>query len=255
MARPQQNSDQQRPQQPAPQSNVTRSMRMRAAIVAAVFVLGGFGTLIYNLGVLQFGKYEEYSTRAAAQQLRDEPIEANRGTIYDANMNVLAKSATVWNVVVSPKDMNTAGTDIYMVAKKLAEILELEVEPVVEKLSKSESNYQTIKRQVEKPVADEITQWITEYNADENNKKNPIRGITLEQASKRYYPYGDMGGHRHWLYQCGMVMAPLGWSTITTKRSRARTAVWCLCRMPAARICRTKNTARCMKRRTATALC
>lgn len=192
MARPQQNSDQQRPQQPAPQSNVTRSMRMRAAIVAAVFVLGGFGTLIYNLGVLQFGKYEEYSTRAAAQQLRDEPIEANRGTIYDANMNVLAKSATVWNVVVSPKDMNTAGTDIYMVAKKLAEILELEVEPVVEKLSKSESNYQTIKRQVEKPVADEITQWITEYNADENNKKNPIRGITLEQASKRYYPYGDM---------------------------------------------------------------
>ena len=114
MARPQQNSDQQRPQQPAPQSNVTRSMRMRAAIVAAVFVLGGFGTLIYNLGVLQFGKYEEYSTRAAAQQLRDEPIEANRGTIYDANMNVLAKSATVWNVVVSPKDMNTAGTDIYV---------------------------------------------------------------------------------------------------------------------------------------------
>ena len=47
----------------------------------------------------------------------------------------------------------------------------------MEKLSKSESNYQTIKRQVEKPVADEITQWITEYNADENNKKNPIRGI------------------------------------------------------------------------------
>ena len=79
-----------------------------------------------------------------------------------------------------------------MVAKKLAEILELELEPVVEKLSKSESNYQTIKRQVEKPVADEITQWITEYNSDKNNKDNPIRGITLEQASKRYYPYGDM---------------------------------------------------------------
>ena len=192
MARPEQNQGQQRTQQPAPQSNVTRSMRLRAAVVAAVFVLGGFGTLIYNLGVLQFKHHEEYSTRAAAQQLRDEPIEANRGTIYDANMNVLAKSATVWNVVASPKDMNTDGTDIYMVAKKLAEILELELEPVVEKLSKSESNYQTIKRQVEKPVADEITQWITEYNSDKNNKDNPIRGITLEQASKRYYPYGDM---------------------------------------------------------------
>ena len=33
------------------------------ATVAAVFVLGSFGTLIYNLGVLQFGKYEEYSMR------------------------------------------------------------------------------------------------------------------------------------------------------------------------------------------------
>ena len=41
-------------------------------------------------------------------------------------------------------------------------------------------------------MADEITQWITEYNSDKNNKDNPIRGITLEQASKRYYPYGDM---------------------------------------------------------------
>ena len=113
--------------------------------------------------------------------------------------------------------MNTDGTDIYMVAKKLAEILELELEPVVEKLSKSESNYQTIKRQVEKPVADEITQWITEYNSDKNNKDNPIRGITLEQASKRYYPYGDMAA-TVMASPMPTAMALLGWSITTMKR-------------------------------------
>ena len=102
MARPEQNQGQQRTQQPAPQSNVTRSMRLRAAVVAAVFVLGGFGTLIYNLGVLQFKHHEEYSTRAAARRLRDEPIEANRGTIYDPEGECARQKAlTVWNVVAS----------------------------------------------------------------------------------------------------------------------------------------------------------
>ena len=76
--------------------------------------------------------------------------------------------------MVSPKDMNTAGTDIYMVAKKAGRDFRAGSRAGCGKLSKSESNYQTIKRQVEKPVADEITQWITEYNADENNKRTPF---------------------------------------------------------------------------------
>lgn len=172
------------------QNTVSKSMRIRAIIVTVVFVLGGFGLLIHNLAVLQIRDTEKYSTAAEAQQLSDQVIRPNRGVIYDTNMKVLARSATVWTVVLSPRDMNHNKVDIYMVASKLAELLEMDVEAVLEKVSKTDSNYQILKRQIEKPVADAITQWIKEYNANEANSTS-IVGITLEQDSKRYYPYGD----------------------------------------------------------------
>ena len=123
------------------------------------------------------------------QQLADETITPNRGVIYDSDMKVLARSNKVWTVVASPRDMAKSGTNINDVAVKLAELLELDAQSILEKLQKSESNYQLIKRQIEKPVADAITAWITEYNASDKGKDTPVAGISLVQDAKRYYPY------------------------------------------------------------------
>ena len=178
-------------QQPsaAPKSTVTRSMRVRAALMAGLFVFVGFGAVIYNLYQLQIVQHEELATRAENQQLADETIVPNRGVIYDCDMKVLARSNRVWTVVASPRDMAKNKTDINMVAQKLAELLEMDVQDILERLEKTDSNYQRLKRQVEKPVADAITAWIAEYNDTEEGKDNPIVGITLEQDAKRYYPY------------------------------------------------------------------
>ena len=46
-----------------------------------------------------------YQKKATQQQLRDVTVNANRGTIYDCNMNVLAQSVTVWTVFISPADI------------------------------------------------------------------------------------------------------------------------------------------------------
>ena len=54
-----------------------------------------------------------YAEKAEDQQLKDETITPNRGVIYDTNMKVLARSATVWDVTVSTRDMATYGTDVY----------------------------------------------------------------------------------------------------------------------------------------------
>lgn len=45
---------------------------------------------------------EELAQKAESQQFKDTEISAMRGTIYDANGNVLAQSASVWNVFIDP---------------------------------------------------------------------------------------------------------------------------------------------------------
>lgn len=173
------------------QTPVTASMRIRAAIVAFFFVFVGFGAVIFNLVDYQIINTEFYRSKTDAQLLADEKIVPHRGTIYDANMKILARSITVWSVEASPRDMAKANTNVNMVATKLAEILELPVDEIMEKLMKSETNYQSIKRKIEKPVANEIETWIAEYNASEAAKTAPIAGLYLVEDSKRYYPYGN----------------------------------------------------------------
>lgn len=85
--------------------------------------------------------------------------------------------------------MANSGTNINDVAVKLAELLELDAQSILEKLQKEDTNSQLIKRQIEKPVADAITAWITEYNASDKGKDTPVAGISLVQDAKRYYPY------------------------------------------------------------------
>lgn len=176
---------------------VTRSMRVRAGVVVGFFVLC-FVAVICSLVRYQIVEGEKYKTMAAEQQLSDKAIVPHRGTIYDANMKVLAKSKTVFTVVVSPNEMKKRGTNVNMVATKLSELLEMSVEDLMEKLLNTDSEYQILKKKVDKPVVDSIKQWVNDYNTTlaEQNKKNDtelpgIVGISFEEDSKRSYPYGN----------------------------------------------------------------
>ena len=78
---------------PKPQSSVNFGMRVRRN-------RGGFFCLfscllIFNLFNLQVIDEKGYAEQAEDQQLKDETIAPNRGVIYDTNMKVLARSATV----------------------------------------------------------------------------------------------------------------------------------------------------------------
>lgn len=170
---------------------VTRSMKRRAVAVACVMLLL-FGAVVTNLVKYQIINTEEYRAKATGQQLRDEKIVPSRGNIYDSEMNLLATSATVWTVTASPRDMAKANTNLNDVAFRLAEILDLDTADLLEKFQDSDSNYKMVKRQIEKPLADEINNWIAEYNAEESHKGCKIAGIYLTQDSKRYYPYGNL---------------------------------------------------------------
>ena len=116
-----------------PQSSVNFGMRVRAGIVAGFFALFSC-LLIFNLFNLQVIDEKGYAEQAEDQQLKDETITPNRGVIYDTNMKVLARSATVWDVTASTRDMATYGTDIYTVARNLSQILEMDETELVTKL-------------------------------------------------------------------------------------------------------------------------
>lgn len=167
---------------PAPETGT--GIKKRIWLVAVILGVVGFGILIYRLGILQLRDYEKYRALATGQQLSDTIVEPNRGTIYDCNMNVLAKSSTVWTVSAAPnviKDENVEAT-----AKVLSEVLELDYDTVLEKLNNRKSQYQIIKKKIEKDVADELRKRLEE---------NGLNGINLTQDSKRYYPYGDFASY------------------------------------------------------------
>ena len=62
----------------------------------------GFGAAVLRLTYLTTVQSSELQESAVDLQLADTTVSAKRGTIYDANGNVLAESASVWQVVMSP---------------------------------------------------------------------------------------------------------------------------------------------------------
>lgn len=82
-----------------------RQMLRRTLFLMAVCGIAAFLILLGRLYKLQIADHEYYEKLAISQQLREAPTAAARGKIYDTNMNILAVSATVDNVYVSPAEI------------------------------------------------------------------------------------------------------------------------------------------------------
>ncbi len=123
-------------------------------------------------------------TLAYMQQTLDRTINPNRGTVYDRNGNILAMSASVETITVNP--VNIKKDDKEKVATAFSNILGLEYEKVLKKVSKKTS-IETIARKVEKEKADELRKWM--------NDTGISNGINIDEDTKRYYPYGNLASH------------------------------------------------------------
>ncbi len=164
----------------------SRQMLRRGAVLAAVFGIGMFALLLARLYQLQIVDHARYESMAISQQLRSTPGALERGVIYDRNGNVLALSAAVDNVYLSPAEIAANGEDRRLIARGLAEILDLDESEIYEKSGRTGSWYVTVKRQVEREQADAVRRFKSE---------NGIRGVRLESDSKRYYPNGRLASH------------------------------------------------------------
>ena len=137
--------------------------------------------LIARLGYIQIFQGKELAKLAYQQQTLDRSINPKRGTIYDTNGTELAVSSTVETVTVNPG--NIKGEDKEKVARKMAEIFEIDYDTVLKKVSKR-SSIETIVKKVDKDKTDKLRVWMQENNITE--------GINIDEDTKRYYPYNTL---------------------------------------------------------------
>ena len=163
--------------------SLDRHIRGRIRVFAAVVAVVCFGGLLARLFVLQILDPDNYADRAAGQQLRDTTLPAARGEIISADGVVLATSKTCWTIRASPRELDDAIVE--PAARALSEILELDYDDTLEKLSQRSSNDCLLRRRVDADMANAVRTWCAE---------NGARGIQVLQDTKRVYPEGDFMG-------------------------------------------------------------
>lgn len=109
-----------------------------------------------------------------SQWLRDVPLKATRGNIFDRNGVCLASSYMTYDVYVRP---NSTERPIE-VASFLSQMLEIDESKTLEKVCDKSQSEVLIKTQVEEAVAKKIIE------------KN-LAGVVLSVNNKRDYAYGD----------------------------------------------------------------
>ena len=96
-----------RGEQPGPgrESRAKRTIFRRTVFLMVMCGVMLFVPLFWQLWNVAIVRHEDYQQRATGQQTLDLSVSASRGNIYDRKGNVLAMSATVYTLVLSPKDM------------------------------------------------------------------------------------------------------------------------------------------------------
>lgn len=140
-----------------------------------IFFLAGFLVIIYRLVSVQYLNAEKYKDFAEFQHTDEYEFLAKRGKIFDRNEIEIAASLIEKTVFANPKMVQDPAGE----AKILAEILDLDVEDLKDKLEDKEAGFVYIKRK----VSSEKTEEIIAYN---------LPGIYFADEAKRYYPRGDI---------------------------------------------------------------
>jgi len=134
-------------------------------------------SLTVRLAYIQFIWGEELRKKALETRMRDIPVAAKRGTIFDRKGRELAVSVSVESVYAFPAQIKNPEDT----AKTLSSILGMKYDDVHSRLTRN-SSFQWIKRKIDPEQAKKI-------------RAARLSGIGLTQESKRFYPKGSLAAH------------------------------------------------------------
>ena len=113
-------------------TKLNRTRLLGVVVLILALIAGLFGRIIW----IQTVHGEEYKQAIQEQQgsQQDSTIAALRGTIYDRNQNVLARSERVYDVIIDPKVLQAADTVTQQsTIRELCKILGIKDTSVLEK--------------------------------------------------------------------------------------------------------------------------
>lgn len=202
---------QEREREPNMQARSSRSKRVIFRRTVSLMLICGimlFVPLFWKLWDIAIVHHDEYQQKATQQQTLDLSVSASRGDIYDRNGNVLAMSATVYSLILSPRDLvqdkvpekdyknedgttNTQARQAAIEAEQdklirdlMALIPDLDEERLEKQVRDVDYAYKEIKTKIEEEDAEAIRNYIVE------NKTSHY--LYLVSGTKRYYPYSSL---------------------------------------------------------------
>ncbi len=166
-------------------NRVRRDTGQHKRIYLTAIFLGvlAFVPIVIQLFSLMVVNYDYYARLALRNQTRTTSVTADRGIIYDRNMNMLACSQGVENVYLDPHELKQSKADITAIGQKLGEILDLDPQWIMEQAKDTKMRYKQIAARLDTQTAGLIRSFINE---------NDISGIHIEPNTQRYYPYGTL---------------------------------------------------------------
>lgn len=155
----------------------------RIYLMMLLFGVLAFLPVFWRLYDLMVKHYDFYAALALRNQTRTTTVTAERGEIYDRNMNILATNVPVENVYLDPHELKQSKADIAEISRVLGEILEKEPAWIAVQAEDIKKRYKQVGSRIEPETAAKIREFI-------NNRG--ISGIHLEPTSRRTYPFGSL---------------------------------------------------------------
>lgn len=161
----------------------SKKLHNRAYIAMVLTLVLGFG--IGVVGMINTGLIHgsENRRKAESEQLSDTVVAARRGTIYDANMNILAQSTDAWKIYVNPKQIPDEET-ARRAASRLSSILDLDYDKVLTNCLNKKRSYIVLKSKVDFKTKQQVDKFRSE-------NKGYTQFLGIENDVTRFYPYDN----------------------------------------------------------------
>lgn len=142
-----------------------------------------FGAIVARIISLTVIQGEALTARGVRQWTQEGKVEARRGSIVDRNGETLALSTTAYIVSVNPRKV----TEDAAFAARMAELLDVEQQTILNKLKNKNYASVVLKRQVPRATVDAIRT----LRAQDESAAKLLQGLSFSEDTRRVYIKGQ----------------------------------------------------------------
>lgn len=148
--------------------------------------------LLTNVFRLDYFLYDYYKDKTYDQLTTTSTLHAERGNIYDINLNLLATSRSGWRIFISTKEIKTQAKKSgikydEIIAEGLSRILSVNRDTLLNKIKNTSVLDVTVKKLATYEEYEAVLRFIKEKSLEDL--------IFTEEQSSRIYPEGTLAAH------------------------------------------------------------